>query len=181
MANNHPVAEVAADCGAGICELDARGRLFRRERAAAPNRCGLAQATLVIETSTSRGPSYQGMPFRSGAFDDCSGKPPAICMSAMSRTPTHPPPIKAATTHQNETIWYPRFPWSRKLPGTDAALAAPLEKSGIRRTVFKLLQRTARQTAKIAPPLLISSPPSTRRVRPRLEPNGLRLLNKARY
>jgi hypothetical protein len=98
----------------------------------------LAQAKLFKRTSTSRTSSYQGMPFRFGAFDDCSGKPPAICMRAMSRTPAHPPPIKAATTHQNETIWYPRFPWSRKLPGTDTAPWLRFaKKSGVRRTGFQ--------------------------------------------
>jgi hypothetical protein len=103
--------------------LDARRHLFGRERitlCAEPLE-DWRKRSYVIETSTSASSSYQGMPFRSGVFDDCSGKPPAICMSAMSRTPAHVPPIKAATTHQNETIWYPRFLWSRKLPGTDAA------------------------------------------------------------
>jgi hypothetical protein len=98
---------------------------------------GWRERSYVIETSTSASSSYQGMPFRSGAFDDCSGKPPAICMSAMSRTPTHVPPIKAATTHQNETIWHPRFPWSRKLPGNDAAPWLRVSnKSRIRWAVF---------------------------------------------
>src|SRR5208282_6371768 len=36
-------------------------------------------------------------------------------------TPAPPPPTKAATTHQNETIGLPPFLWSRELPGTDTA------------------------------------------------------------
>jgi hypothetical protein len=39
----------------------------------------------------------------------------------MRRTPANPPPTNAASTHQSETIRYPRFPWFRELPGIDAA------------------------------------------------------------
>ena len=123
MANNHLLAlKLLQIAGTGIAGWTPTGIYSGgSESPSAPNRWGWRKRSYVIETSTSTNAPYQGMPFRSGAFDDCSGKPPATCMSAMSRTPTHAPPIKPATTHQNETIWYPRFPWSRKLPGTDAA------------------------------------------------------------
>lgn len=61
------------------------------------------------------------MPWRSCAFGDCSGSPATKYISAMTTTPAHPPPKKPATTHQNETILLPPFPWSRESPGTDTA------------------------------------------------------------
>jgi hypothetical protein len=103
---------------------DGRPRASIQEGANDPLRLttsGGRKRSFLIETSRAFGSSYQGMPLRSGAFDDCSGRPPAMCISAMSRTPAKPPPIKAATTHHNETICRPRFSWSREWPGTDAA------------------------------------------------------------
>jgi hypothetical protein len=63
--------------------------------------------------STSRSPRYQGDPFKSGAYADCSGSPPAICISAITRTPAHPPTRNAAIAHHIESIWLPRFSCSR--------------------------------------------------------------------
>ena len=89
-----------------------------------PRRTGrLAQAKLADRNRLRHSGylPYQGARLRSCACGDCSGRSPAIYSSAMSRTPAHPPPTRAAATHQNETIWLPPFPWSRELPGTDAA------------------------------------------------------------
>jgi hypothetical protein len=48
---------------------------------------------------------YQGIPLRSGTFAvDCSGRPPDMRMSAIIRTPVHPPPTNATINHQAETI-----------------------------------------------------------------------------
>lgn len=104
-----------------------------------------------------------------------------MCMSAMSRTPAHPPPIKAATTHQNETIWYPRFPWSRKLPGTDAAPWRRFKK--IRHTPdgFQVASAHRPTNSKNWPSSIDFEAAWTRRGRPRLEPHGLRLLKNPRY
>jgi hypothetical protein len=63
--------------------------------------------------STSRSPRYQGDAFKSGAYADCSGRPPAICISAITRTPAHPPTRNAAIAHHIESIWLPRFSCSR--------------------------------------------------------------------
>jgi hypothetical protein len=60
------------------------------------------------------GPAYQGIPLRSGTLAaDGSGSPPAMRISAISRMPANPPPTNATINHQAETIYRPRFPWSR--------------------------------------------------------------------
>lgn len=82
---------------------------------------GWRKRSFLIETPTACRLSYQGTWLRSCACGDCSGRPPAITSSAMSRTPAHPPPANAATNHQNETICLPPFRRSRELPGTEAA------------------------------------------------------------
>ena len=61
---------------------------------------------------------YQGIPLRSGRLAvDCSGSPPAMRSSAMSKMPATPPPTNATINHQAETIARPHFPWSRRHPG----------------------------------------------------------------
>jgi hypothetical protein len=51
---------------------------------------------------------YQGIPLRSGMFAvDCSGRPPDMRIKAIIRTPVHPPPTNATTSHQTETILAP--------------------------------------------------------------------------
>ena len=60
---------------------------------------------------------------RSGTYWFCSGNSPDIRINATSSTPAHPPPRNAANSHQTETMRYPRFLWSRHLPG-QRALAA---------------------------------------------------------
>src|SRR5437764_1212436 len=57
----------------------------------------------------------QGMPLRSGAFEEGSGRSPAMRINAISRTPANPPPTNAAKTHHNETIYCPRFLWCREI------------------------------------------------------------------
>ena len=59
--------------------------------------------------------AYQGMPLRFGAFEEGSGRSPALRISAMSRTPVNPPPTNAANTHHNETTCCPRFLWFREI------------------------------------------------------------------
>jgi hypothetical protein len=61
----------------------------------------------------SRSLCYQSDAFKSGTCADCSGRPPAICMSAITRTPAHPPTRNAAIGHHIESIWLPRFACSR--------------------------------------------------------------------
>jgi hypothetical protein len=69
--------------------------------------------------------SYQGIPLRSGTLAvDCSGSPPAMRISAMSRMPVNPPPTNATINHQAETICRPRFPWSRRHPGFSCSATA---------------------------------------------------------
>jgi hypothetical protein len=47
---------------------------------------------------------YQCSPFRSGAWADGFGNPPAMPIRAMTRTPAHPPPMKAVNANQKVSI-----------------------------------------------------------------------------
>ena len=59
--------------------------------------------------------TYQGMPLRSGAFEEGSGRSPAMRINVISRTPANPPPTNATKSHHNETICCPRFLWFREI------------------------------------------------------------------
>jgi hypothetical protein len=66
------------------------------------NRCGGSRRMFFDATRR-----YQCNPFKSALCVASSGSPPAICISAMIRTPAHPPPKNAAIAHQTEIILSP--------------------------------------------------------------------------
>ena len=71
-------------------------------------------AQYKLPSKSLRRQTYQGMPLRSGAFEEGSGRSPAMRISAISRTPANPPPTNATNSHHNETICCPLFLWFRE-------------------------------------------------------------------
>ena len=90
----------------------------RTEHPVSPNRERWAGVQLCqVRRAMSPCSSYQGIPLRSGACGDVSGKPADMFISAMTRTPANPPPRNANNTHQIETMVTP-LRRSRHSPGS---------------------------------------------------------------
>lgn len=111
-------------CGgrrSGAAERRALASFSRGTNHPPPSPGGCCKRSSLSEAFTALGLSYPCTPWRSGTSGACSGRSPAINISAMSRTPAHPPATKPTTTHQNETIRLPPFSRPRGSPGTDPA------------------------------------------------------------